>query len=188
VLLSGAAGAAGAATLSSLAFVALSEKEQSNGGKTHEEAMLEASRAELEQQVPRAIQHSKKVRRGIYFFIDLYIFEPIATGLRFLHLVIIFVPVLLTVPMIWVGGRIQDRDNEKWGTLWWYGFLVRSMERAGAAFIKVWLDINKPFTENQTEIVCIAGPMGCFKIRHLPYRTLLHHVYIAFECACTLYS
>lgn len=98
---------------------------------------MEASRRELDEQVPKAIQNSKKYRRGIYFFVESYIVEPIATGLRFLHLVFIFVPVLVTVPIIWFGKRQPDRDNERSGTLWWYGFLVRSMERAGAAFIKV---------------------------------------------------
>ena len=96
-----------------------------------------ASRAELKEQVPKALRNSKKVRRGIYFFVDAYIIEPIFTGLRFLHLAFIFVPVLVTIPVIWLGKRQPDRDNERTGTLWWYGFLVRSMERAGAAFIKV---------------------------------------------------
>jgi aarF domain-containing kinase len=98
--------------------------------------MLEVSRKELKEQVPKAIRNSKKYRRGIYFFIDTYIIEPIATGLRFLHLVIIFVPVIISVPVIWLGTRQRDRDDERSGTLWWYGFLVGSMERAGAAFIK----------------------------------------------------
>lgn len=99
--------------------------------------MLEASRKELKEQVPQAIKNSKKYRRGIYFFVDLYIIEPICTGLRFLHLVVIFVPVIVTIPAIWLGQRQRDRDNERNGTLWWYSFLVTSMERAGAAFIKV---------------------------------------------------
>jgi aarF domain-containing kinase len=99
--------------------------------------MLEASRKELDEQVPKAIQSSTKYRRGIYFFIEDYIIEPIATGFRFLHLVIIFVPVIVTIPAIWLGQRRADKDNERSGTLWWYGFLVSSMERAGAAFIKV---------------------------------------------------
>jgi aarF domain-containing kinase len=98
--------------------------------------MLEVSRKELKEQVPKAIQNSKKYRRGVYFFIDTYIVEPIATGLRFLHLVFIFVPVIISVPAIWLGTRQRDRDDERSGTLWWYGFLVRSMERSGAAFIK----------------------------------------------------
>lgn len=99
--------------------------------------MLEVSRKELKEHVPKVLEGSNKVRRGIYFFVDMYIIEPIATGLRFLHLVIIFVPVLATIPVIWFGKRQPNRDNEKSGTLWWYGLLVRSMERAGAAYIKV---------------------------------------------------
>lgn len=102
--------------------------------------MLDASRKELNEHVPKALQGSKKLRRNIYFFLDFYIIEPICTGLRFLHLVLIFVPVLVTVPAIWIGARQPDRDNERSGTLWWYGFMTRSMERAGAAFIKVSLD------------------------------------------------
>ncbi|KAF2687067.1 ABC1-domain-containing protein [Lentithecium fluviatile CBS 122367] len=130
-------GVGGAAVLSPLAFVEISNEEKEIGDKTHEEAMLEASREELRQQVPKAIQNSKKYRRGIYFFIDLYIIEPIATGLRFLHLVFIFVPVVVSIPAIWLGKRLPDRENERSGTLWWYSFLVRAMERSGAAFIKL---------------------------------------------------
>jgi len=124
------------AALSPAAFVGLAE-EDNGDGKTGEEHMLEASRAELAQAVPKALQGSKRVRRGLYFFIEDWVIEPIATGLRFLHLVVIFVPVILAVPVIWFGRRVPERDGERSGTLWWYGFLVSSMERAGAAFIKV---------------------------------------------------
>ncbi|KAF2431221.1 ABC1-domain-containing protein [Tothia fuscella] len=118
--------------------VLVSISQGDNGdGKTGEEQMLEASRNELREQVPKALENSKRVRRGVYFFVDAYIIEPICTGLRFLHLVFIFVPVLATVPVIWFGKRNTQRDNERSGTLWWYGFLVSSMERAGAAFIKL---------------------------------------------------
>lgn len=104
--------------------------------------MLEASRKELDEQVPAVLESSTKYRRGIYFFIEDYIIEPIATGLRFLHLVFIFVPVIVTIPAIWLGQRQANKDNERSGTLWWYGFLVSSMERAGAAFIKVCEAVN----------------------------------------------
>jgi aarF domain-containing kinase len=138
ILWSGAsAGAAAGAILSPLAFVEIGQNESGNGEKTHEEAMLEASRKELDEQVPKSLQNSVKYRRGIYFFVEDYIIEPIATAFRFLHLVIIFVPVIVTIPTIWIGARQADRDNERSGTIWWYGFLVSSMERAGAAFIKV---------------------------------------------------
>lgn len=132
-----AAGAAAGAALSPLAFVAIGNDESGSGEKTHEEAMLAVSRRELAEQVPKALEHSTRYRRGLYFFLEAYIIEPLATGLRFLHLVVLFVPVIVTIPAIWLGSRQTDRSNERSGTLWWYGYLVLSMERAGAAFIKV---------------------------------------------------
>lgn len=128
------------AALSPVAFVQIAddEDEMHNGnGKTHEEQMLEISRQELADYVPERLRGSRKIRRAIWKFVDSYIIEPIATGFRFLHLVIIFVPVLATVPVIWFGARVPDKNNERKGTLWWYWFLVSSMERAGAAFIKL---------------------------------------------------
>ena len=122
--------------LTPAAFVKLSE-EDNGDGKTPEEHMLEASRDELKKSIPDNINGVRRVWRKFVFFIDQYFIEPMATGFRFLHLVIIFIPVILTVPVIWVGRRQKDRDNERSGTLWWYGFLVLSMERAGPAFIKV---------------------------------------------------
>ena len=99
--------------------------------------MLEASREEISKTLPDDIHGLKKVVKTVTLFLDVWIYEPIATGFRFLHLVFIFVPVLVTVPAIWIGKRRKDKDNERSGTIWWYGFLVTSMERAGAAFIKV---------------------------------------------------
>lgn len=126
------------AALSPAAFVSIAEEDdEDRHGLTHEEHMLEISRAELAEQVPDRLKNSSKVRRNIWRFLDAWFIEPLATGLRFLHLVVIFVPVIFTVPVIWIGARVSERDNERSGTLWWYGFLVSSMERAGAAFIKL---------------------------------------------------
>ena len=122
--------------LSPAAFVALSE-EENNDGKTAEEHMLQASRAEIAKELPKDVHGLERLWKGIYLGFDIYIYEPIATTLRFVHLVIIFIPVLATIPIIWVGSRRKDFDNERSGTLWWYSFLVHSMERAGPAFIKV---------------------------------------------------
>ena len=99
--------------------------------------MLEASREELERRVPNDAGKIGQACWRILDFLDCYIYEPIATGFRFLHLVIIFVPVIVTIPAVWIGGRQKGRDDERWGTLWWYGFLVHAMERAGPAFIKL---------------------------------------------------
>lgn len=122
--------------LSPAAFVALSE-EDNGDGKTPEEHMLEASRAEIAKEIPEDVRGLRRLWKAIYIFADTLIVEPIATTFRFLHLVIIFVPVIGTMPLIWLGTRQKNRDNERSGTLWWYSFLVRSMERAGPAFIKV---------------------------------------------------
>ena len=124
-----------AAALSPAAFLQLAEN---NGGeKTGEMQMLEASHAERQESALEDLQGLSRFGQRLYIFFDRCIYEPIATGIRFLHLVIIFVPVIATAPVLWCGNRIKHRDHERTGTLWWYGFLVHSMERAGPAFIKV---------------------------------------------------
>lgn len=131
-------GTAVLAALTPAAFITIvDDEENTHDGKTGEEHMLELSRKELEDEVPEGLRGSRKYRRAIWRFLDTWILEPLATGFRFLHLVVIFVPVLASVPVIWFGQRLPDRDNERSGTIWWYGFLVASMERAGAAFIKL---------------------------------------------------
>ena len=116
--------------------MALSE-EDNGDGKTPEEHMLEASRAEIAKDVPDDVHGLTRAWRSFVLFVDTIIIEPLATTFRFLHLFVIFVPVLATIPVIWLGPRRKSRDSERAGTLWWYSFLVHSMERAGPAFIKV---------------------------------------------------
>jgi len=99
--------------------------------------MLQASRAELKKTVSDDERGVERFGHKILLFLDLYIWEPICTGVRFLQLVAIFVPVIISVPAVWIGPRQPDLDNERSGTLWWYGFLVRGMEWAGPAFIKL---------------------------------------------------
>ena len=122
--------------LTPAAFVRLSDDDH-NDGESREIQMLEASRKELERHVPEDAGKTGRVWWRIVEFLDCYIYEPIAVGFRFLHLVVIFVPVVITVPVVWFGSRQEDRDKERGGTLWWYGFLVHAMERAGPAFIKL---------------------------------------------------
>ena len=154
--------------LSPAAFVALSEAD-SGDGKTPEEHMLEASRAEIVKEIPEDVHGLRRVWKEIYLFVDTFIFEPMATTFRFLHLVIIFVPVIGTMPLIWLGKRQKNHDNERSGTLWWYSFLVRSMERAGPAFIKVSLAVTAEQDFFSWLIsVRLAWSMGSFKNRHLP--------------------
>lgn len=115
----------------------LSEDRDAGTGQTGEKRMLEASRAEISKKLADDDRGFSRLRHGIVLFLDVYIWEPLCTGFRFLHLAVIFVPVLFAVPMIWLGKRQNDRDNERTGALLWYNFLVKGMEWAGPAFIKV---------------------------------------------------
>ena len=128
---------AAAVSLSPAAFVQLSEADNGGTELTAEGRMLEASRDEIKKKVGDDVHGFRRFGDSIIYLADVYIWEPICTGLRFLHLVVIFVPVMATVPALWIGSRDPNRDNERSGTLWWYWFLVKSMERAGPAFIKV---------------------------------------------------
>ena len=160
-------------------FIALSEAENGDG-KTAEEHMLEASRAEIAKELPDDLHGYRRVLGGIWLFLDIVIVEPVATTFRFLHLVIIFVPVLATIPVVWFGSRRKDRDNERTGTLWWYSFLVHSMERAGPAFIKV-------FHAIRDTTIPLADPSYFSSVNGL----LLGRTYSPWRCAvscrrCTL--
>ncbi|KAE8440893.1 hypothetical protein EG329_006339 [Mollisiaceae sp. DMI_Dod_QoI] len=130
---------AAATSLSPLAFVELSEKDNDGTEHTAESRMLAASRTELKEKkaVSSEVHGITRFKEHIIVWLDRYLWEPVCTGLRFLHLVFIFVPVIVSVPAIWVGSRDKERGGERKGCLWWYAFLVRGMERAGPAFIKL---------------------------------------------------
>ena len=60
--------------------------------------------------------------------------EYVLTARRFIYLLFLFIPVLISSPMLLVGK--YPRAN-RWGAIWWYGLLVSRMESAGPTFIKV---------------------------------------------------
>ncbi|QUC23739.1 uncharacterized protein UV8b_07980 [Ustilaginoidea virens] len=134
--LQASAGAA-AAALSAGVFVELSQTGNGGPDETRELRMLEASRREIRKSVGDDERGVSRAVHRLVLLLDLCIWEPLCTGLRFLQLVVIFVPVLAAAPAIWVGSRQPGRDNERRGALWWYGLLVRSMELAGPTFIKL---------------------------------------------------
>ena len=101
-----------------------------------------------------ALQHidleeepNPSIFRRIWAFFNRWIFEPLGTTRRFLYLASVFLPVIITAPVLaleWVGtevkagsGRKQKRKQERITTKWWYWLLVKQMERAGPTFIKV---------------------------------------------------
>ncbi|EEH39004.2 ABC1 family protein [Paracoccidioides lutzii Pb01] len=128
-----------AVILTPAAFLELAENGADDAFTTAESEMLAASHEEARarRRIPDNVDGMIRLCRSIYIFVDQFVVEPVATALRFFHLLVIFVPVFVTVPAIWIGPRVRSRDGERTGTLWWYGFLVRAMERGGAAFIKL---------------------------------------------------
>lgn len=82
-----------------------------------------------------------EVRRPILsqvlnLFLD-YIWEPFLTARRFVHLFYLFLPVIITAPMLLVGMPEKKLHGDRWGAVWWYELLVSKMEAAGPTFIKV---------------------------------------------------
>jgi len=117
------------------AFLKLAEADHPE--KTGEMQMLEASRDEIRKAVSPDAQGLSRVWQSLSVTFYYYVYDPIATGLRFLHLFVIFMPVVVTVPAIWFGRAVESKNGAQSGTIWWYRFLVKAMERAGPAFIKV---------------------------------------------------
>ncbi|KAK9468907.1 ABC1 family-domain-containing protein [Lipomyces arxii] len=78
-------------------------------------------------------QHSSPFKHVLAFF-D-YVYDTLATCFRFLHLASIFTPVILMSPAVLVGKRVAE--SETTGALWWYKYLIWSMEQAGPTFIKL---------------------------------------------------
>ncbi|KAJ5734226.1 hypothetical protein N7493_003012 [Penicillium malachiteum] len=123
------------AALAPSAFLRLADSEDPE--KTGEMQMLEASRDEIRKAVSPDSHGLSRICESLSVAFYCYIHDPIATGLRFLHLFVIFMPVIVTVPAIWLGRTIGGKNGARSGTLWWYRFLVKAMERAGPAFIKL---------------------------------------------------
>ncbi|KAI8642073.1 hypothetical protein BD408DRAFT_417035 [Parasitella parasitica] len=76
-----------------------------------------------------------RICKRILQFLDTYIVEPVLTLRRLTHILIIFLPVAITVPIVFCGQKVNQDENA--GTLWWYDFLATQMERAGPTFIKL---------------------------------------------------
>ncbi|KIJ66310.1 hypothetical protein HYDPIDRAFT_109306 [Hydnomerulius pinastri MD-312] len=66
-----------------------------------------------------------------------HIWEPILTARRFIRLFYLFAPVIITMPMLLIGKPEKRLQGDRWGAVWWYGFLVTRMQAAGPTFIKL---------------------------------------------------
>ncbi|GAA5937322.1 Cqd1p [Sporobolomyces koalae] len=112
-----------------------------NVDKPDEEEFLISANARSEERKKRSIL------RRCFRVIREYLLEPISTSLRFLHLAFLFLPVLVTAPILALeliddskvvkGRRREKRTRERRTTRWWYRLLVHQMEWAGPTFIKL---------------------------------------------------
>ena len=88
--------------------------------------------------------------RSLWNSIKRNIIEPLATASRFLYLLALFLPVLVTSPVVLLEyielahprkRRKRRKDGtlitERASTIWWYKLLVSSTQKAGPTFIKV---------------------------------------------------
>lgn len=105
----------------------------------------------LKSELVHEIQRPSFLRRLKQYLEDMledYVVHPVLTIWRFGVLMVIFMPLILTVPAVFIGKRKADRDDERSGTLWWYSLLVRHMEMAGPTFIKVKKKKKKDYSGN----------------------------------------
>ncbi|KAI0347771.1 ABC1-domain-containing protein [Trametopsis cervina] len=79
----------------------------------------------------------KSIISALFTIFNDTIWEPILTARRFVHLVILFLPVLLSAPMLLVGEPERALGGDRWGAVWWYGFMTSQMQRAGPTFVKL---------------------------------------------------
>ena len=141
------AGTCGAVVLHSRTTLHLDAPPQSNttattgslATLTNEERLLEESEREWEEihnEVDSQRNLLYRAWRSVWIPFRRWVFEPIATGFRFVHLLLIFTPVLLAIPMVFLGNKTGGA-GERRGALLWYRFLVNQMEMAGPTFIKL---------------------------------------------------
>ncbi|KAF9297083.1 hypothetical protein BGZ88_011105 [Linnemannia elongata] len=79
----------------------------------------------------------RRLRQQLEDLWEDYVVHPVLTIWRFGVLALIFLPLIVTAPAVFIGERNKELSDERSGTLWWYSLLVKHMELAGPTFIKL---------------------------------------------------
>ncbi|KAF9097477.1 hypothetical protein BGX23_008751 [Mortierella sp. AD031] len=79
----------------------------------------------------------RRLRQQLEDLWEDYVVHPVLTIWRFGVLALIFLPLIITAPAVFIGERDKELSDERSGTLWWYRLLVKHMELAGPTFIKL---------------------------------------------------
>ncbi|KAM6498533.1 hypothetical protein JOM56_006481 [Amanita muscaria] len=113
-------------------------------------------------------EFDRSILRRIVVFFRNRIWEPILTAKRFVHLLILFMPVIISSPMLLVGKPEMRLKGDRWGAVWWYGLLVKQMAAAGPTFIKL--------AQWAASRVDIFPPLMCEKLGTLHSRGRQHRL------------
>lgn len=104
----------------------------------------------------------RSMRSTILTFLVDNIWEPLLTAKRFIYLFVLFVPVIISTPMLLIGKPHKRFKGDRWGAIWWYAFLVRTMESAGPTFIKV--PFSFPIIPTPYRSFFISSPNGLLPV------------------------
>jgi len=118
-------------TFSALPLAHLERKYQKNGKDVYTPEDIEIQKAEPSK------RKLIRILDSILDWLDTWILEPILICKRFFHVLILFSPIAIAFPIIFMGKRHPEEHDERTGTLWWYDLLMNQMELAGPTFIKL---------------------------------------------------
>ncbi|KAG2173698.1 hypothetical protein INT43_005118 [Umbelopsis isabellina] len=117
--------------LASLPLAHLERKYQKNNHDISTPEDIEEMRAEPSQRkVIRIIDR-------ILDWLDTWFLEPILVCKRFVHVILLFSPIVIAIPIAFFGAKNPDEHDERSGTIWWYNLIMNQMELAGPTFIKL---------------------------------------------------
>lgn len=112
---------------------------------TFENGLYQASQKE-EVDIYNEYRHEKRstgpfifrVYYHLKYAITDYVVDPCITIARFLELTLLFLPLLLSAPMCWIGHKDRNSgDRVRSGARLWFAFVRWTAEQAGASFIKL---------------------------------------------------
>lgn len=124
--------------LASLPLAHLERKYQKNNHDISTPEDIEEMREEPSQRkVIRIIDR-------ILDWLDTWFLEPLLVCKRLVHVILLFSPIVIAIPIAFFGEKNPDEHDERTGTIWWYNLIMNQMELAGPTFIKVktlrWID------------------------------------------------
>lgn len=158
-------------------------------GDTFEQGLFLSSQKQFKDKVKRereeiVSRHKSKLIRYIIrlcFKIHDNLIEPIAIVLRFFELSTLFLPILLTYPMNWIGGKVTIHGTrETKGALLWFRLVRKILEICGPNFIKL-----GQWAASRTDIL---SPAFCDELSKLHSKSKGHSLIFSKEQLCKAFD